>query len=183
MTVTTRAIGSTILGRRTGQGPTSYVDSDLMYDGTGFNVQHVTTDTIGEGEGEDVTIGFSRAGKPVTVSSFAMDIDDIDSNATYWDDAVSISTPGISVVRGSSIDGDGSAGTSATYTSGPYHNTSVSSQGTNRPGDRISLSAATLSSLSLSYTNMATHNGTRTGGGSSDQNVQLTGMTFQAPVC
>ena len=182
-TVTATAIGSTILGQRTGYALDDYLDTNLTYDGTGFNIQQVTTGTAGEGQ--NVTVAFSRNGSPVEVSGFSAFIDDIDNKAGNWFDGVSFPSGNpLSVAPGANIDGDGSASTTGTYSSGPYHHTAASAQpGINRPGDRLSLSASSVSQFSFSYTNLGRINDISGAGKEADQNIQLTGITFQAPAC
>lgn len=184
VTITTTAIGSTILGRRTGYAVDSYVDSDLMHDGTGFNIQHVTRSGSAPGtggEGESVTISFTRKGAPVSVTNFAMNIDDIDTKSGNWTDGVILTSGAVAAAKASDIDGNGAAG-NATYTAGPWHN-AYTTPGSNDAADRLTLTAPSISSLGFDYINVPKVNGMTSAGTNADQNIQLTGMTFQAPAC
>lgn len=185
VTIVTTAIGSTILGRRTGYAVNSYQDTDLTYNG-GLNIQHVTSSGAAPGsggEGQDIAISFSRSGSAVTVSNFSMTIDDIDTKSGNWTDGVTLNTAGVTASVGSNIDGNGGSGTTGNVTSGPWH-ASESGDGSNDPADRVALSAPSLGSLSLRYFNLPrTQIDGASAGTNSDQNIQLTNMTFQAPAC
>lgn len=184
VTIVTTAIGSTILGHRTAYAVDSYVDSDLMYDGTGFNIQHVTRSGSAPGtggEGESVAISFTRKGAPVTVTNFAMNIDDIDTKSGNWTDGVVLTSGAVAAAKAANIDGNGTSG-AATYTSGPWHN-AYTTPGTNSSTDRLTLTAPSITSLGFDYINVPKVNGMASAGTNADQNIQLTGMTFQAPAC
>lgn len=185
ITVTTTAISDTILGSRTSYAQSSYVDTDLTYNG-GLNIQHVTKSGSAPGtggEGQDITISFSRQGAPVSVSNFNLVIDDIDTKSGNWTDGVVLNTSGVSATVGSNIDGNGTAGTTGNVTSGPWH-ASTAQPGVNDPVDRVTLTSNSLKSLSFRYFNLPrTQLDGASAGTNADQNIQLSSLNFTAPAC
>jgi len=183
-TVTATAIGSTILGMRdfSVNAPAPYLNTDLTFRNGGFNIQHVTTGT--SGEGESVTIAFSRNGSPVPVTNLKMYIDDIDNSFGAWYDGVSFpSTAGLTFTKGADVEGNGAPGTAGATNSGPFHNYYTTQPGDNDAADRLTVTAASTSGFRFDYTNLSNVNNGRVTGKDSDQNIQLTGITFQAPAC